>query len=118
MGHHNPSTPGRATFTSELIDVAGGVNVSAEKYDGWKQTGIESILKLAPDVIVCLCEQADQADEARAYWRDLTRSSERTVAVHIVTDKRWTIPTGWQARTAAPRLADMIHPATAGEAGP
>jgi len=113
MGHRDPSTAGRATFMNELIDVAGGVNVAAEKYDGWKQTGIESVLKLAPDVIVCQCEQADKAGEAKTYWQDLVRSSGSAVAVHVVTDKRWTIPTGWQAHTAAPRLADMIHPETA-----
>lgn len=117
MGHHNPSTAGRATFINELIDVAGGVNAAAEKYDGWKSTGIESILELAPDVIVCQSEAA-AADEARTYWQQLARSSGRTVHVHIVTDKRWTIPTGWQAHTAAGRLADLIHHGSARRANP
>lgn len=117
MGHHNLSTAGRATFIDELIDVAGGVNAAAEKYDGWKPTGVESILQLAPEVIVCLSEVAI-ANEARAYWQRLVRSSGRAAQVHVVTDKRWTIPTGWQAHAAAGQLADMIHDGAGREAKP
>ncbi|MCP4378143.1 MAG: ABC transporter substrate-binding protein, partial [bacterium] len=36
MGHHNPSTAGKATFINELIEVAGGINIAAENYTGWK----------------------------------------------------------------------------------
>jgi iron complex transport system substrate-binding protein len=117
MGHYNPSTAGRATFIHELIDVAGGTNAAAERYDGWKSTGIESILELAPDVIVCLSEAA-AADEALGYWQRLVQSSDRPVHVHVVTDKRWTLPIGWQAQTAAGRLAEMIHHEVGGETRP
>ena len=112
MGHHDPSTAGRATFINELIEVAGGVNASAEKYKGWKKIGIEPLLKLAPDLIVCESE-ASVADEARRYWGELTAASPNKVRIHVVTDRRWTIPTGRMADTFAPMLADFIHPETA-----
>ena len=112
MGHHNPSTAGRATFINELIEVAGGVNASAEKYKGWKKIGIESLLKLAPDVIVCQSE-ASVADEARRYWAELTAASPHKVRIHVVTDRRWTIPTGRMADLFATMMADFIHPETA-----
>ena len=42
MGHHDPSTAGQGTFINELIEVAGGLNIAAERYKGWKkiETGI------------------------------------------------------------------------------
>ncbi|MDP6546415.1 MAG: helical backbone metal receptor [Phycisphaerae bacterium] len=112
MGHHDPSTAGRATFINELIEVAGGVNASAERYKGWKKIGIESILTLAPDVIVCE-SKASVADEARGYWSELTEASPHKVRIHIVTDRHWTIPTGRMADRFAPMLAGFIHPETA-----
>ena len=116
MGHRDPSTAGRATFINELIEVAGGVNASAEKYKGWKKIGIESLLKLAPDVIVCE-SKASVADEARRYWTGLTAASPHKVRIHVVTDRRWTIPSGRMADSFAPMMADFIHPETARGAG-
>ncbi len=114
MGHHDPSTAGRGTFLNELIEVAGGVNASAEKYKGWKKIGIESLLKLAPDVIVCESE-ASVADDARQYWTELTAACPKKVRIHVVTDRRWTIPAGRMASVFAPALADFLHPQTARE---
>jgi iron complex transport system substrate-binding protein len=111
MGHHDPSTGGQETFINELIEVAGGVNASAEKYKGWKKIGIESLLKLAPDAIVCRSE-ASVADEARQYWSELTAACPKRVRIHVVTDRRWTIPTGRMASVFAPALADFLHPQT------
>ncbi|MBL7221278.1 MAG: ABC transporter substrate-binding protein [Phycisphaerae bacterium] len=116
MGHHDPSTAGQATFINELIEVAGGVNASAEKYKGWKKIGIESLLKLAPDVIVCE-SKASVADEARRYWSELSEASPHKVRIHVVTDRHWTIPTGRMADRFAPMLADFIHPETARGSG-
>lgn len=117
MGHRDPATAGQATFMNELIEVAGGVNAAAEKYTGWKSIGIESILKLAPDVIVCE-SKTPVADEARRYWEELTSSSGRTVRVYVVTDLRWTIPTARMADPIASRMADFIHPETRREIEP
>lgn len=112
MGHHDPSTAGKGTFINELIEVAGGVNIAAEKYKGWKRIGIESLLKLAPDVIVCESEPS-VADEARKYWAELTASAPRKVRVHVVTDRGWTIPTARMADPFAQMMAGFIHPQTA-----
>jgi iron complex transport system substrate-binding protein len=112
MGHHSASTAGRGTFINELIEVAGGVNVASEKYRSWKKIDIESLLKLAPDVIVCESKES-VADEARRYWTHLTAASPKKVRIYVVSDRRWTIPTGRMADTFAPLMADFIHPETA-----
>jgi len=116
MGHHDPSTAGQGTFINELIEVAGGVNAAAVGRKRWPKIGIESLLKLAPDVIVCESE-ASVADEAREYWSKLTEPLPKKVRIHVVTDKRWTIPSGRISDTFAPMLADFLHPETAGGSG-
>ena len=108
-GYKNPLAAGKATFINELIELAGGVNAAGEKYSGWKRASIESILKLAPDVIVCEADPATEA-EARRYFENLTASGGRKTRVYTVTDRRWTIPTGWIADHAAGRMAEFTHP--------
>jgi len=108
-GYKNPLAAGRATFINELIELAGGVNAAGEKYSGWKRASIESILRLAPDVVVCEAGPAT-VDEARRYFEKLTASGGTKVRVCTVTDRRWTIPTGWIADRAAGRMARFIHP--------
>jgi len=108
-GYKNPLAAGKATFINELIELAGGANAAGEKYSGWRRVSIESILQLAPDVIVCEADPAT-VDETRRYFEKLTASSGRKVRVCTVTDRHWTIPTGWIADHAAGRMARFIHP--------
>ncbi len=91
-----------------MIDAAGGTNVAA-KYSGWVTMTAESILLAAPEVLIC---QVDAGGEAKAleYWRSLKDlPAARTGAIHVVTDRQWTIPTAAMADLAA-TLAEMIHP--------
>ena len=99
---------GRGTFIDQMIDAAGGTNVAA-KYSGWVTMTAESILLAAPEVLIC---QVDAGGEAKAleYWRSLKDlPAARTGAIHVVTDRQWTIPTAAMADLAA-TLAEMIHP--------
>jgi iron complex transport system substrate-binding protein len=99
---------GRGTFIDQMIDAAGGTNVAA-KYSGWVTLTAESILLASPEVLIC---QVDAGGEAKAldYWRGLKDTpAARTGAIHVVTDRQWTIPTAAMADLAA-TLAQMIHP--------
>ena len=111
MGHRDPSTAGKGTFINELIETAGGVNAAADSRTRWPKIGIESLMKLKPDVIICESDPSS-ADQARRYWSELTAAWPNEVRIHVVTDKRWTIPTGRMADTFAPLLADFLHPET------
>jgi iron complex transport system substrate-binding protein len=109
-------TAGEGTFIDEMIDVAGGVNV-ARRYRGWVMMTAESILLAAPEVLIC---QATPGGEKKAvdYWRSLADlPAAKTGAIHVVTDRQWTIPAAALAGFTA-RLAEMIHPEIAGGAKP
>ncbi len=117
FGCDRPQTHGRGTFIGDMIVLAGGVNAAAEKYDRWAFVSNEGIIALAPDVLICQVLQPGEADAAREHWRQLASlPAVRAGRVHVVTDSRWTIPSTLSASFAA-KLADMIHPASAGEGG-
>jgi len=62
LGYRAPSGPGSGTFIDQMITLAGGSNVLADKFKGWPNPPLESIIKLAPAVIICQCKPEDAAD--------------------------------------------------------
>jgi iron complex transport system substrate-binding protein len=108
LGYQNPSGPGADTFTDQMITLAGGQNVLANQFKGWKNFSLESIIKLAPAVIVCQCKPDERAD-AEAYWKALRLDGPAPQRVIIVTDDDWTLPAD-QLADYTRRLASFIHP--------
>jgi len=108
---------GRGTFVGEMIELAGGTNAAAAKYDRWANISNEAVVALAPDVLVCQTDPA-KAAAAMSHWRRLADvPAVRAGRVHVVTETGWTIPSTRSAAFAA-KLAKMIHPGAAPEARP
>ena len=106
LGYQSPSGPGSGTFIDEMITLAGGRNILAREFKGWRKPSLESIVALAPQVIICQCKPEDQT-EAAAYWKALQiRTPHRVVTV---TDDDWTLPAGHLADYSA-ELLNFIHP--------
>ena len=108
LGYQSVSAPGTDTFIDEMITLAGGRNVLAGEFKGWKKPSLESIIKLAPQVIVCQCKPEDEA-EARAYWQALHLGSASPQRVITVTDDDWTLPAD-QLADYTSVLSGFIHP--------
>ena len=106
LGYQSPSAPGAGTFIDEMITLAGGRNILANEFKGWRKPSLESIVKLAPRVIVCQCKPEDRA-EADAYWKALDLGTPHRVIT--VTDDDWTLPAGHLADYSAD-LLNFIHP--------
>jgi iron complex transport system substrate-binding protein len=108
LGWDRPSTGGARSFLHEMIQIAGGQDV-AEKYPRWSELNAESVLAMAPEVLICWSD-AGTEDRARQYWAGLsTLPAVRSGRIFVVSDRGWTIPS---ARIAglADELAGMIHP--------
>jgi iron complex transport system substrate-binding protein len=107
IGYEKPGTGGRSSFIHDMIEAAGGVD-AGEKYPRWADLGMESILNLAPDVLVCWVDPG-QEEQARARWQSFKAlPAVAGQKVFVVSDPNWTIPTGKIAKLTAD-LADMIH---------
>ncbi len=107
IGYEKPGTGGRSSFIHDMIETAGGVD-AGEKYARWADLGMESILALSPDVLICRVDPG-QEEQAKALWQSF--KALPAVAggkVFVVSDPNWTIPTGKIAKLTGD-LADMIH---------
>jgi iron complex transport system substrate-binding protein len=94
---------GRGTLPSELMEMAGGVNVvSTERYP---RVGIETILAEAPEVIVQSRMDAPAPEQKRAsleFW-------QRWPTIPAVRDGRVFLIDGTTAFRAGPRIAEAIE---------
>jgi iron complex transport system substrate-binding protein len=118
IGYVQPLMVGRGDFMHEMVELAGGRNVLADRVTGWKPVPLEMVIEADPRVIVCQAPP-DQAAEARAYWRGLEVPDHGAPRrVEVVTDPRWTIPAPHLAAFTE-ELAAMLHPSVAANgAGP
>ncbi len=107
----NPLVPGKGTFMDEMISLAGGANagVPGGKHPRWRNMDIEEIIGARPEVIICQVRPGREND-ARDYWSKVPNlPAAKTGRIHIVTDRRWTIPSTRSAEFAR-QLVGMIHP--------
>jgi len=107
-GYERTHTAGAGTFVDDMITLAGGINVAAQRYRGWTTIHLEQILALKPEVLICQCAPAAR-QRAKSFWSSLEDlPAARSGGVHIVTDRAMTIPSTQSVRFAR-RLAEMIH---------
>lgn len=112
----NLGTAGRGTFIDQMIQVAGGVNV-AGKYTGWTTMTAEGILAAAPEVLICQVAAGAEEERTRTFFQGLKDlPAVQAGRVHLVTDRRWTIPSAALASFTA-ELADRIHPSSSSATG-
>jgi ABC-type Fe3+-hydroxamate transport system substrate-binding protein len=72
---------------------------------------IEEIIAARPEVIVCQVPPGREHD-ARKYWLNVPDlPAAKAGRIHIVMDRRWTIPSTRSAKFAR-QLVGMIHPGT------
>ncbi len=106
-GANPPAVAGRESFLHELIELAGGEDLSGQ-FARWSRISVEHILRDRPDVIVC--QAYEDADRAREYLATLRGvPAVENGRVFVVTDRRWTIPSACLADLAG-QLAGMLHP--------
>jgi iron complex transport system permease protein len=122
MGTDRPTAAASGTFLHDMIRLTGAVNAGDELPGRpvWRETTLQAIHDVRPDVLLCQEYNPARQDATREYWmqwNDLP--AVRQDRVHILTDPSWTIPS-LQLAEKLPRLFEMIHgtPATSQPAGP
>ncbi len=110
---------GRGAYLSELVTVAGGVNVLDDPgLPGYPRISMETVIRLAPDVIVDAGDMGDTVEEhvrrqsiTEGLWRRQTAvEAARTGAVHAVTSDAFVVP-GPRVVEAAETLASWLRSA-------
>lgn len=111
---------GPGSYLHDLIGIAGGVNVMAKSPLEYPRISMETVISLAPDVLIDVGEMGeDPADSARrravtaGLWkRQSLVAAVRTGAVHAVTDEAFVVP-GPRVVDAARAMAAWFHGVTA-----
>lgn len=109
----NILTTGRGTFLSEMIEIAGGVNVFGSLDMRYPEVSVESIITQQPDCIIELMPDMDvAADERklRQQWAELsTIPAVRNHRIHFLTTDNALIPSTRYADFVE-EVARILHP--------
>jgi iron complex transport system substrate-binding protein len=108
---------GRASYLTELMELAGGVNAFADAPGAYPKVSLEEMLARDPGVIVDMGEMADTAGVTdaqklaveRLWGRYPALSAVRASEVHAVADDIFVVP-GPRVVEAARVFARLLHP--------
>ena len=105
------------TFPSDMIELAGGVNVVKTTASDWPQLSMESIIEWNPEIILVTLringEGNKLADKIKADWKEDTRwttvSAVINQRIYILDDTLMSVPGPLMIETAE-TIAKVIHP--------
>lgn len=106
---------GQGSLYSELLDMAGGINVITNSDRAYPILSAESILRLNPDVIIDLVPDLErlglEAGDVRKEWLELGAkvSAVKEGRVHVFSEKYVTVP-GPRFVNLLEDLARTLHP--------
>ncbi len=69
VGHDPLIVAGTGLFIDELVTAAGGVNVAASTGAMWPRLSLESVVAMAPDVIIDGAMGSEEREGLEAYWK-------------------------------------------------
>jgi iron complex transport system substrate-binding protein len=107
---------GRRSYLSELASIAGGVNVLADdSLPQYPRISMETVIRLAPDVIIDAGDMGDTADDRRSrqtmtegLWKQQPLAAARAGRVHAVISDAFVVP-GPRVIEATETMAQWIH---------
>jgi iron complex transport system substrate-binding protein len=108
---------GSGSYLSDLVEIAGGVNVlGARGLPDYPQISMESVIRMAPDVIVDAGDMGDTVAERRrreaatlqAWNRQTAVAAVRVHAIHPVMSDAFVVP-GPRVVEVADTLAAWLH---------
>ena len=107
---------GRSSYLSDLATIAGGVNVlSDDRLPEYPRISMETVIRLAPDVIIDAGDMGDTPDERRsrqiateALWKRQQLDAARAGRVHAVISDAFVVP-GPRVVEATETMARWLH---------
>jgi iron complex transport system substrate-binding protein len=106
---------GRSSYLSDLVAVAGGTNVLAGNAFEYPRISMETVIRLAPDVIIDAGDMGDLPEDRRArrvvtegLWKRQPLAAARTGRVHAVVSDAFVVP-GPRVVEVAETMAQWLH---------
>jgi iron complex transport system substrate-binding protein len=109
-------TAGRGSFVSELVEVAGGVNLFADRAQNYFEASKEEVLERAPEVILEFhCGRGLTQNQRQAFYNDWnamgTLPAVRNGRIYFITMSHGLRP-GPRIAEVARAIAAELHPET------
>ena len=99
---------GGKTFFDEMITAAGAENVGTKVGDGYPETTKETVVKLAPEVLIlCSSEEVDNGQQLKP-WHELSIPAAKSGRIYLTTDKTSLLPSIDVGKNVE-ALAALIH---------
>ena len=110
---------GRNSYLTDLLTIAGGINVLADEgLPEYPRISMETVIRLAPDVIIDMGDMGDAPEERRArrvttegLWKKQPLAASRAGRVHAVMSDAFVVP-GPRVVEAAETMASWLHGVT------
>jgi len=106
---------GRSSYLSDLVAVAGGTNVLAGNTFEYPRISMETVIRLAPDVIIDAGDMGDLPEDRRArqvategLWKQQPLAAARAGRVHAVVSDAFVVP-GPRVVEVAETMAQWLH---------
>ena len=107
---------GRSSYLSDLVTIAGGVNVLADNsLPQYPRISMETVIRLAPDVIIDAGDMGDTPQDRQArrvqtegLWKQQPLAASRAGRVHAVISDAFVVP-GPRVVEAAETMALWLH---------
>ena len=107
---------GRSSYLSDLVTIAGGVNVLADdSLPQYPRISMETVIRLAPDVVIDAGDMGDTPQDRQArrvqtegLWKQQPLASSRAGRVHAVISDAFVVP-GPRVVEAAETMALWLH---------
>jgi iron complex transport system substrate-binding protein len=111
---------GKASYLSELIDLAGGENVFRDAIAAYPQVSLEEVIARNPDVIIDFGDMEDPSKITDQHKREIVKLWQRASSIKAVKEDRvaavaadiFVVP-GPRAVQAAESIFEILHPASA-----
>ena len=103
---------GNNTFIDEIITTAGGANVAASEFNGYRQLSDESVIVLAPEVLIVTDQTADQILGSEPYILTPAGEANRTATLPV---QYLNQPAPRSVVYATDNLSKQLHPEATGD---
>ncbi|MEJ6472938.1 heme/hemin ABC transporter substrate-binding protein [Pseudoalteromonas piscicida] len=105
-----PIVAGAGNSADEVINAAGGINVAAQHFDGWKPLATEAAIAMNPDVIISMGRHGEQKAMDLSQVPHFKFSNAVKSNRVLLIDGTYLLGMGPRTPQAVVELATLLHP--------
>lgn len=110
VGSNPLVTTSKQSFTNELIDFAGGINIFADLPAPYAVVSREEVVRRNPEVIILVTMGYVTTEEARFWSKFNMVKAVKNKRIYVIDSYKVSQPTPWIFATGLEEVAKLLHP--------